>query len=121
MTGWGNLGRRGFVGLKPKPPYSGSNCWANSASPSRGRRPEQGENLPAARARESLAHRLCHRIRRLLDLLALLGPGAGHFSHDREETGGPGRSRGGKYVPPKNGRPSGVRNIDIGQPPGPRA
>ena len=29
----------------------------------------------------------------------------------------PGRSTGGKYVPPKNGRPAGVRNTVSGQPP----
>jgi hypothetical protein len=32
----------------------------------------------------------------------------------------PSRSAGGKYVPPKKGRPSEVRNIDIGQPPCPK-
>ncbi len=29
----------------------------------------------------------------------------------------PPRASRGKYVPPKNGRPSGVRNTVIGQPP----
>ena len=31
----------------------------------------------------------------------------------------PWRGVSGKYVPPKNGRPSGARNTDIGQPPWP--
>ena len=29
LTGSGNLGRRGLRGLKPNPPYSGSNCSAS--------------------------------------------------------------------------------------------
>ena len=41
-------------------------------------------------------------------------------SRTRRKLGMPWPSRGGKYVPPKKGRPSGVRNTVIGQPPPPR-
>ncbi len=37
----------------------------------------------------------------------------------RRKLGSPWRSSGGKYVPPKNGSPSGVRNTVIGHPPCP--
>ena len=40
------------------------------------------------------------------------------FSMSRKP-GIPMRDTGGQYVPPKNGLKSGVRNIDIGQPPRP--
>ena len=40
-------------------------------------------------------------------------------SSTRRKLGSPCRGAGGKYVPPKNGSPSGVRKTVIGQPPCP--
>ena len=55
LTGSGNLGRRGFSGLKPKPPYSGSNCSASCARPCGGELARRGARGRVAGAGERAA------------------------------------------------------------------
>ncbi len=84
-TGWGNLGRRGLLGLKPNPPCSGSNCSASCSRPSAAGVSRQRQLALAARGLEPLADGLGHGVGRLLDLGLLLRPGLGHGVDDRQE------------------------------------
>ena len=90
LTGSGNLGRREFAGLKPKPPNSGSNCSASCVSRLGGH-----DRARAARLGRSRAAVSCLRtasvsvVGRLVDLGPLVSPGVGHRADQGQEPGEP--------------------------------
>ena len=87
-----------------------------------GRLGQQGrrERVAATDAgRAELPDRLGERARLAVDLGAPLAVRLVHRAQHVAEAGIPWRGSGGKYVPPQNGSPSGVRNTVIGQPPWP--
>ena len=109
--GWGNFGAR------PNPPHSGSKARARAACALNNIRSDSGSGdsgaeAPAASAtatRLPWADRSPGFVRQVSAMA----------SSTRRNAGMPWRSSGGKYVPAKNGSPSGVRNAVIGQPPEP--
>ena len=106
----------GNLGAPPKPPQRGSNV---GADPAHGLVQERlGERLRRT-ARASLAERIASSSDAGLarDVVAAVAVGVGDADEQLAEAGSPCRGSGGKYVPPKNGSPSGVRKTVIGQPP----
>ena len=111
---WGNFGAR------PNPPKRGSNC-VRTLLTAPSRIAGDGSPVPSAwlptssiRPMESCSLSACSSSSSRRSLHAL-----STASIRRTNPVIPCRSSFGKYVPPKNGRPSGARNTVIGQPPRP--
>ncbi len=88
MAGSGNFGIWGSAGLKPKPPYVGSNCSARAAWPASAISGVSGTWMPGAVGLGGASDEVRQLVGGAVDLLALVAPGVGdpveHFRERRQ-------------------------------------
>ena len=106
----------GNFGASPKPPFRAS---YDASNPCAARASSSGETAPLGRTRSVVANISRIEVATRCTSSGRLSYASATACSTRRKDGIPGRSSGGKYVPPQNGSRFGVRNMVIGQPPCP--